>query len=64
MGTRGPVGPPGPKGDAGPEGPQGAQGPQGIPGKDGIGPTDMDTITKSLKDEYESFTQGLSLIHI
>ena len=59
MGTRGPVGPPGPKGDAGPEGPQGAQGPQGIPGKDGIGPTDMDAITKSLKDEYENFTQGI-----
>ena len=59
MGTRGPVGPPGPKGDAGPEGPQGAQGPQGIPGKDGIGPTDMESITKSLKDEYENFTQGI-----
>ena len=59
MGTRGPVGPPGPKGDAGPEGPQGAQGPQGIPGKDGVGPTDMDAITKSLKKEYDSFTQGI-----
>ena len=59
MGTRGPVGPPGPKGDAGPAGSQGEQGPQGTPGKDGIGPTDMDAITKSLKDEYESFTSGI-----
>ena len=58
-GVRGPVGPPGPKGDAGPEGPQGTQGPEGPSGKDGIGPTDMDAITKSLKSEYENFTKGI-----